>query len=93
MSFGGSVSAMISSLKVNNSLRRKHKSASIFSKKPTVTETEYNPISKEENLAIIQENKEKLRTATIYRNIYGVIMLLIIAPLVIMLFLQFLRWI
>ena len=73
----GTISSMISSLKSNKSLRRNKESYSRFSKKSEFNVSKFNPLSKEENFAIVNENKQKLKRNTRTKYIYGIFMTLL----------------
>ena len=78
----GTISAMISSLKSNNSLRRKKKDYSIFYKKSASQSYVSTQLSKEENLQIIERNKRKLKRNSRYQLIFGLLMVLLYGSII-----------
>jgi len=73
----GSISAMISSLKSNNSLRKKKRAFNKFSNSSNLNYNNVRTLSKTENLLIIKENKKKLEKRTRDQRIIGLLVTLI----------------
>jgi len=79
----GSISAMISSLKSNKSLRRNKEGYSRFYKKSTFKVSTVTPLSREENLKIIEENKKILKQDSRSKLIFGLFIILLYISIII----------
>ena len=71
----GTISAMISSLKSNNRLRRKKKLGGIFYKKSSFSFDDLKPLSKEENLLIVEENARLFKQQLKRKRIFALILI------------------
>ncbi len=76
MSFGGSASAMNSSIKSNNSLRRSRRVKNKFSKRTEFSDLNYQSLSEEENRRIVKENKQLLAQKIRNKRLVGVFVIL-----------------
>ena len=72
MSFGGSASAMNTSIKNNANLRKGRASYSKFYKKSTISVVNAQSLTREENLKIIAENKQKLKRRSKIQLYYAI---------------------
>ena len=73
---------MISSLKSNKSLRRNKEGYSRFYQKSVFTDYISSPLTKEENLQIVEENKRKLKRSSRYQFIFGLFMVLLYGSII-----------
>ena len=83
MGGGGTMSAMIASLKSNKSLRRNRERYSRFAKKSIFTDSKFEPLTKEENLLIVEKNKRSLKVKTRIKRLYGLFLIGIYGSLII----------
>lgn len=72
----GTISAMTSSIRYNASLRRYGRDSNKFSKKTVFTYDSTNPLSKSENLRIIEENKITLAKKMLVNRAIGITIVL-----------------
>ena len=68
----GTISAMTSSIRYNASLRRYGRNSNKFTKKTVFTCEAANPLSKSENLRIIEENKITLAKKMLVNRAIGI---------------------
>lgn len=74
-------SAMIASIKMNFSLRRGKEKYSKFYKKDQLTYSVSKPLSKQENLKIIESNKKAIRVQSKFQIIAGIIIILMLSTI------------
>jgi len=77
-----SFSSMNTSIKYNASLRRARKGNHTFNKKSEFTSEAISPLSREENLRIIQENKKILARKTKDKRLFGIFMVLLYGSII-----------
>lgn len=74
---------MNSSIKSNKSLRRNKEGYSRFLKKSDFSDCKFYPLSKEENLLIVKENKRIFKRKTRNKNLFGVFIVLLYLSIII----------
>lgn len=78
----GAITAMISSLKSNNRLRRNKEGYSKFYKKK-FSETNIQALTKEENRIIVEENKRKLEVKNKNKRKFSLLMIVFYGSIII----------
>ena len=76
------ISSMITSIRYNASLRRSKRVKNKFSKKSDFSADGTSPLTREENLRIIEENKKILANNTRSNRLLGIIMILLYGSII-----------